>query len=56
MPGAVYICNPGGYTGPGAEVLCRCKHPRADHWFGGGNCGECARCPYFRPQPKGDAR
>jgi hypothetical protein len=49
----VYVCNPGTShlsDGEAAEP-CRCKHARVYHWWGGGSCGECDRCDYFRARP-----
>lgn len=56
MAKATYICDVGRPRDLTAEQMvepCKCRHPRADHWFGGGSCGECDGCDYFRPR-KGD--
>lgn len=59
MGGRTFICNPGSsFITPGTEAdLCRCGHVRAEHWWGGGNCGAAykngngCRCEYFRGRP-----
>lgn len=59
MPGAVYICTPGLSMIPPETRgdLCRCRHARDEHWWGGGDCGymfstgSTCRCQYWR-KPK----
>lgn len=57
MTGAIIICGtplPSNLTADQRAEKCRCGHPRSEHWFGGGDCGDCSDrqrkrpCQYFR--------